>query len=112
MNKFETPLLPAWLDGGLQAAVLAAATTLVLACWLTGEPLNKTARLRAAEAAEAAQAAATYTARNITLPPVLVVARRDEFLLPVTTALASAGRIDCAAGSASTAGGPGVNLHQ
>ena len=105
MNKFDTPLLPGWLDGGLQGAVLVAATTLVLACWLTGEPLNTTAKLRAAEAAEAA---ATTVAR-ITLPPVLVVARNEEFL-PVTTALASTGRSDCMPGSA-TVGGPGVNLH-
>ena len=111
MNKFETPLLPAWLDGGLQGAVLVAATTLVLACWLTGEPLNKTAKLRAMEAAEAAEAAATAMARNITLPPVLVVASRDDFMRPVTTALASASRSDCAPGSAAV-GGPGVNLHQ
>jgi hypothetical protein len=112
MNKFDTPLLPAWLDGGLQGAVLVAATTLVLACWLTGEPLDKTAKLRAAEAAEAAEKMNAALARNITLPPVLVVARNDDFLLPVTTALASAGRVDCAAGSAATVGGPGVNLHQ
>jgi hypothetical protein len=112
MNKFDTPLLPAWLDGGLQGAVLVGATTLVLACWLTGEPLNKTAKLRAAEAAEAAEMAATVAARHITLPPVLVSARSDDYLLPVTTALAAAGRVDCAAGSAATVGGPGVNLHQ
>jgi len=57
-------------------------------------------------------AAATRLARDITLPPVLVAARgNDGYLLPVTTALASAGRTDCAAG-ASTVGGPGVNLHQ
>ena len=111
MNKFDTPLLPAWLDGGLQGAVLVAATTLVLACWLTGEPLDKTAKLRAAEAAEASERAATALARSITLPPVLVLARNDEYALPVTTALASASRSDCAAG-ASTVGGPGVNLHQ
>ena len=112
MNRFDTPLLPAWLDGGLQGAVLVAATTLVLACWLTGEPLNKTGKLRAAEAAEAAEAAATAAARNITLPPVLVMARNDDYLLPGTTALASASRIDCAAGPAATVGGSGVNLHQ
>ena len=109
MHKFDTPLLPAWLDGGLQGAVLVAATTLVLACWLTGEPLNKTVKLRATEAADAAERA---LARNITLPTVLVVARDEDYLQPVTTALASAGRIDCAAGSAATVGGPGVNLHQ
>ncbi len=102
MNKFDTPLLPAWLDGGLQGAVLVAATTLVLACWLTGEPLNTTARLRAAEAAEAATAAVAHT---ITLPPVLVTGRADDFL-PVTTAMASAGRTDCGAGA------PAANLHQ
>lgn len=102
MNKFDTPLLPAWLDGGLQGAVLVAATTLVLACWLTGEPLDKTAKLRAAEAAEAAERSLAHT---IQLPPVLVSSRADGFL-PVTTALASAGRIDCAAGA------PAVNLHQ
>jgi hypothetical protein len=114
MKKFDTPLLPAWLDGGLQGAVLVAATTLVLACWLTGEPLNKTGKLRAAEAAEAAEAAATATAtaRDITLPPVLVVAGRDDYLLPVMATLASASRVDCAAGSAATVGGSGVNLHQ
>ena len=95
MNKFDTPLLPGWLDGGLQGAVLVAATTLVLACWLTGEPLDKTGKVRAAQAAEAAEATATRLAD----------------LLPVTTALASTGRNDCAAG-ASTVGGPGVNLHQ
>jgi hypothetical protein len=111
-RQFDTPLLPAWLDGGLQGAVLVAATTLVLACWLTGEPLDKTAKLRAAEAAEAAEAAQATVARNITLPPVLVVARRDDYLLPVTTSLASASRIDCAAGSTATAAGPGVNLHR
>ena len=111
MNKFDTPLLPTWLDGGLQGAVLIAATTLVLACWLTGEPLDKTAKLRASEAAEAAERAATAMTRNITLPPVLVVARSDDYnMLPVTTALASAGRIDCAAGTATV--GAGVNLHQ
>ena len=109
MKRFETPLLPAWLDGGLQAAVLVAATTLVLACWLTGEPLNQTARLRATEAAEARQAPAAT--RNFTLPPVLVGASRDASVLPVTTALAAASRIDCALGP-STVGGPGVNLHQ
>ena len=102
MNKFDTPLLPTWLDGGLQGAVLVAATTLVLACWLTGEPLDKTGKLRAAEAAQAAEAA---PAHSITLPPVLVSARAEGFL-PVTTALASAGRIDCAAGS------PAANLAQ
>jgi hypothetical protein len=102
MNKFDTPLLPTWLDGGLQGAVLIAATTLVLACWLTGEPLDKTGKLRAAEAAETGQAA---LARTITLPPVLVTARA-EAMLPVATTLASAGRTDCAAGS------PAVNLHQ
>jgi hypothetical protein len=113
MNKFDTPLLPAWLDGGLQGAVLVAATTLVLACWLTGEPLDKTAKLRASEAAEAAERAATAMTRNITLPPVLVAARSDDaMMLPVTTALASASRIDCAAGPAATVGGSGVNLHQ
>ena len=95
MNRFDTPLLPEWLDGGLQGAVLVAATTLVLACWLTGEPLDKTGKVRAAQAAEAAEATATRLAD----------------LLPVTTALASASRNDCAAG-ASTVGGPGVNLHQ
>ncbi|MCG2593514.1 hypothetical protein LZ009_12075 [Ramlibacter sp. XY19] len=102
MNKFDTPLLPTWLDGGLQGAVLVAATTLVLACWLTGEPLDKTGKLRAAEAAEAAE---RTLANSFTLPPVLVVARADGFL-PVTTALASASRTDCAAGS------PAANLHQ
>jgi len=105
MNKFDTPLLPAWLDGGLQGAVLVAATTLVLACWLTGEPLDKTGKLRAAEAAEAAEAAQARLARSITLPPVLVTAAADGFL-PVTTAMASAGRVDCGAGA------PAVNLHQ
>jgi len=112
MNKFDTPLLPEWLDGGLQGAVLLAATTLVLACWLTGEPLDKTAKLRAAEAAEAAEAKATATARTFTLPAVLVTASREDYLLPVTTALASASRVDCAAAGPSTVGGPGVNLHQ
>ena len=107
MNKFDTPLLPAWLDGGLQGAVLVAATTLVLACWLTGEPLDKTGKLRASEAAAAAEA--MVTPRSITLPTVLVMARSDDPFLPVTTALASTSRIDCAAG---TAGASGVNLHQ
>jgi len=111
MNKFDTPLLPEWLDGGLQGAVLVAATTLVLACWLTGELLDKTAKLRATEAAEAAERAATAVAR-VTLPSVLVVASNDEYVRPVTTALASASRIDCAAAGPSTVGGPGVNLHQ
>jgi hypothetical protein len=102
MNKFDTPLLPTWLDGGLQGAVLVAATTLVLACWLTGEPLDKTGKLRAAEAA---QAAGKALAQHITLAPVLVTARADGFL-PITTAMASASRTDCAAGA------PAVNLHQ
>ena len=96
MKRFDAPrLLPDWLSGGLHAAAVGAASLVLVACWLAGEPAGVQAQEPMPAPAEAM--------RHITLPTVVITARSAR---PDTATTVAANRTDCAPS------GAGVNLQQ